>query len=824
VIYGYIGGDMADPAFGSEMDLSGLKQQLSQREAELAVINSVQQGLASKLDFKAILNLVGNKIGEVFGALFVYIALYDRGTDQIEFPYIFNFVIMQHYSEGPRPLSTGFSAHMIRTRQPILIKGDYEQKMAEFGSSFFTGQNLTPEQYPKSFLGVPMLSGEDVVGTVTLVSDQENAFSDTDLRLLQTLANAMSIALENARLFDEVQKRNQEISEALEQQTATSNVLRVIAESPMDVQPVLDVVAEYGALLSTTVECAIFLVVGESEIRLAAQAGPDRVYPLGAQFPLNHESIAGSAILDKTICHVPNIEETGDRFPLSKSVQIKYRAFLGVPLMRESQCIGAIFIRRPEALPFSEKQINLVRTFADQAVIAIENVRLFNETQRLLKETEDRNAELQIINSVQEGLAKKLEMDGIYELVGEKLREIFQYADLSIGVYVPETDLLSVPFIIESGRRLAFEPIKLNGKGFVGYLLQHPKSLLINENMGQAVIKYQSVDITGTGLPKSALYVPLMMGGSMRGSVVLEDMQKEHAFSESDVRLLETLASSMSIALENARLWEQEKLYRKALEREFEIGREIQAGFLPDFLPQPKGWEIAASLKSAREVAGDFYDVFELPDEKIGLVIADVCDKGLGAALFMTLFRSLLRAGSNIDFFAPAKSEDEDSSALRLKNAISLTNNYIAETHGNTGMFATIFFGILDSHAGVLTYVNGGHLPPLLVNKGRIRNVLGFTGPAVGVIPDVEYGIKETVLKPDDLFFAFTDGLTDAVNPSGEFFSEKDFIPFLKKDLPLAKVLAQIESRVEKHAASAKQFDDITMLAVRRLRTEKKSD
>ncbi|MFZ2096874.1 MAG: hypothetical protein WAV05_09570 [Anaerolineales bacterium] len=91
----------------------------------------------------------------------------------------------------------------------------------------------------------------------------------------------------------------------------------------------------------------------------------------------------------------------------------------------------------------------------------------------------------------------------------------------------------------------------------------------------------------------------------------------------------------MSVALENARLWEQEKLYRKALECEFEIGREIQAGFLPDSLPQPQGWEIAASLKWAREVTGDFYDAFELTDGKIGLVIADVCDKGLGAALFM---------------------------------------------------------------------------------------------------------------------------------------------------------------------------------------------
>ena len=144
----------------------------------------------------------------------------------------------------------------------------------------------------------------------------------------------------------------------------------------------------------------------------------------------------------------------------------------------------------------------------------------------------------------------------------------------------------------------------------------------------------------------------MLVGDRVTGILSLQNVEKENAFNESDVRLLQTFAASMSIALENARLWEQENLYRKTLEREFEIGRQIQAGFLPDSLPQPKGWEIAASLVSAREVAGDFYDVIELSEDAIGLVIGDVCDKGLGAALFMTLFRSLLRAASSMEFFA----------------------------------------------------------------------------------------------------------------------------------------------------------------------------
>jgi sigma-B regulation protein RsbU (phosphoserine phosphatase) len=324
------------------------------------------------------------------------------------------------------------------------------------------------------------------------------------------------------------------------------------------------------------------------------------------------------------------------------------------------------------------------------------------------------------------------------------------------------------------------------------------------------------MDATGAGLPKSALYVPLTMGGSMRGEIVLVDMEKEQAFTQSDVRLLETLANSMSVALENARLWEQEKIYLMALEHEFEIGREIQAGFLPHTLPQPKGWEIAASLQPAREVAGDFYDVFELPEGKIGLVIADVCDKGLGAALFMTLFRSFIRGVSNIDFYARSRSGYGNSSAQRIKNAISLTNNYIVETHGDTGMFATIFFGIFDPRTGGLTYINGGHLPPLLINQHGVKDTLTLTGPAVGGESDVDFAIREVMIEPGDTLFAYTDGLTDAENTAGETFSEQGLIPLFVGEQALSSLLTLVQKQIDTFSAGTPQMDDITMLAVKR--------
>jgi sigma-B regulation protein RsbU (phosphoserine phosphatase) len=248
-------------------------------------------------------------------------------------------------------------------------------------------------------------------------------------------------------------------------------------------------------------------------------------------------------------------------------------------------------------------------------------------------------------------------------------------------------------------------------------------------------------------------------------------------------------------------------LYRKALEREFEIGREIQASFLPHDLPQPEGWEIAASFKSAREVSGDFYDAFELPDHNIGLVIADVCDKGLGAALLMTLFRSLIRAVANIDFFTNAEYASKTTPEMRLHNSISLTNNYIAETHGDTSMFCTIFFGILDTHTGRLSYVNGGHLPPVIINQQGVKETLKLTGPAVGVELRADYSIHETLIEPGDILFAYTDGVTDAVNPSGETFDKAKFIPLFTGGQTLPSLLEQIQERISDYSAGVQQVE-----------------
>jgi sigma-B regulation protein RsbU (phosphoserine phosphatase) len=433
---------------------------------------------------------------------------------------------------------------------------------------------------------------------------------------------------------------------------------------------------------------------------------------------------------------------------------------------------------------------------------------------KLKRQLAQLEAELAVINSVQQGLAMRASVQSIYDLVGDKIRDIFDAQVVMISTYDQLTNTVEHRYAIERGQRVISTGSHAPG-GFRTQIIQTRQPILVNSNVAQEAARRGQPTLPGTTTPKSWLGVPMIIGAQVTGVLSLQNVELENAFKESDLRLLQTLAASMSLALENARLWEQESLYRKALEREFEIGREIQAGFLPDHLPQPEGWEIAASLRPAREVAGDFYDAFELPDGNIGLVIADVCDKGLGAALFMTLFRSLLRAVSNIDFYARVKTKNGHSPASRIKNALSLTNNYIVETHGSTGMFATIFFGILDPLTGLLTYANAGHLPPLLIDKKGVKKILQRTGPAIGVLPDADYAILRLFIRPGDTFFAYTDGLTDSTNPSGEYFNALSLIDQLSESQALHPQLAQIQAQIEHFSAGEKQFDDITLLAIR---------
>jgi signal transduction histidine kinase len=233
-------------------------------------------------------------------------------------------------------------------------------------------------------LGVPLLRENEPIGVIVLARQRVEAFTEKQIELVTTFADQAVIAIENVRLFDEVQTRTTELSLSLEYQTATSEVLNVISRSPSDIQPVLDTIVETAGRLCDSYDTIIFLREGEV-LRVAAHLGPisldfDRL-------PIGPGAVSGRAILERRSIHVHDVT-TSLEFPEGQAMgsRLGYRTILATPLLKENDAIGAIIVRRDEVRPFAEKQITLLQTFADQAVIAIGNVRLFEEVQETTRE------------------------------------------------------------------------------------------------------------------------------------------------------------------------------------------------------------------------------------------------------------------------------------------------------------------------------------------------------------------------------------------------------------------------------------------------------
>jgi len=275
------------------------------------------------------------------------------------------------------------------------------------------------------------------------------------------------------------------------------------------------------------------------------------------------------------------------------------------------------------------------------------------------------------------------------------------------------------------------------------------------------------------------------------------------------------LKARVGASLAKKRLHDRERLYAASLERELELGRNIQTSFLPTTLPAPPGYELAARFRAARQVSGDFYDAFCPPGRPdVVLVLGDVCGKGVPAALFMAVLRSLVRTLAD----EWALSSALGGSAVELLERMArLINHQIAETHGATNMFATLFLAVLDPASGGIVYLNAGHDPPVLLDGGGAVARLEPGGPAVGLLPGLEFRVGRAELAPGGLLVGFTDGVSECRSAAGELYGEARLLTRLAAGVGGAEAaLAAVVADLDAFAHGAEQADDITMLAVSR--------
>jgi len=237
--------------------------------------------------------------------------------------------------------------------------------------------------------------------------------------------------------------------------------------------------------------------------------------------------------------------------------------------------------------------------------------------------------------------------------------------------------------------------------------------------------------------------------------------------------------------------------------QELSLARSIQASFLPESIPQLPGWQLTATLEPARQIAGDYYDFLKLPDGKLGIVIADVADKGLGSALYMSLSNTLIRTFADEYYRDPAK-------VLKMANQQILRN-------ARANLFVTVFFSVLDPATGLLHYANAGHTPPYLVGSKGIET-LNNTGMPLGIEEDNDWGSDEIVISPGEMLLLYTDGVTDAQNFAGEFIDRKIILNTIQQNIgkTVQEVQQHILDKVHSFVGDAPRFDDLTLVILGR--------
>jgi phosphoserine phosphatase RsbU/P len=446
------------------------------------------------------------------------------------------------------------------------------------------------------------------------------------------------------------------------------------------------------------------------------------------------------------------------------------------------------------------------------------------EKKGLAAEALARYKEINLFYQLSEKITASLELPVVGGLIIEEARKLIKTTSGSVMLLNKELGTLEVvsAFGQANHTNVHLKP----GEGIAGSVFTTGKGEIVNE------VSTDPRFIPGENPVSSIICAPLKTRDKVIGVVNFSN-KDPITYTASDLQLLSALAAQAAQAIENA-LFHESQVKDAVARNEIEKGQKMQRDFLPDHLPKLEGWDLAALFKPARQVAGDFYDTFILPGGGVGLVIADVCDKGVGSALFMALFRSLIRVFSGEllagnDNLSPndqlsfPSNESEHGLATNLEHvhalrAVRLTNDYVAETHSTLNMFATLFFGVLDPVTGILTYVNGGHEPLAIVDSNGIKERLKPTGPAVGMMPNMKFRIQQTRLELGDMLVGYTDGVPEAKSPNSKFYTEERFLTLLEHPPSSAtEMLDLVDRSLIEHIANADQFDDITMLAVRRL-------
>lgn len=509
------------------------------------------------------------------------------------------------------------------------------------------------------------------------------------------------------------------------------------------------------------------------------------------------EGMAGRVMVTGKALKVDNYDEWAGRTPKQRKGTVG--PVVQAPVRKGKEFLGVIYAERTVGKPtFTDDDVESIQLFANYAAIAITNAQLYEEAKRSASELSSLyTTSLEITQQldpaqVLEGIIRRAET-----LVLGKHAQ-FYFFDEGRGVLIP-----GMPgHLPRSIQRVSMKP----GEGVSGTVFTTRKPLIISD-----YDKWEGrAPETPKGVIGQAIGIPVEHGERILGVIAISRSKTDPPFNDDDVRLLTLFAGQAAIALTNAQQYEElQKLYgevkvKERLESELTMAHTIQASLLPQRLPRIAGWELAACWEAAREISGDFYDCFPVPGGRWGFVIADVAGKGVPAALFMALCRTLTRTFS--------------MDGRRPREAIARVNDLIiADSYSE--WFVTLFYGLLDPKWGIMTYVNAGHPRPLwLRSKGKKIEKLSADGIALGVFEGITLEEKSVQLEPGDQVLMYTDGISEALDTAGNLYGERRIHKGLMRSAqePPTVILEGLQKDIAAFSKGRPQADDLTAIMLKR--------
>ena len=767
---------------------------LEQRRTEMTVMNEFGNALArATFDSEKVIDLLYEHARRIVPADLYRIELAQGEREQKSMLLALEATRQETrhpYETQTSPVFDYFSTHREPVRAVDLARA-FIQPLDATGVCIAAGNQVQVDgRAPRSVLLVPLFAGDEFIGVLSLFATRPRTYLQTHGRNLASMCGQAAVTIQNARLYTVERKRAGQLA-------TISEVSRQVA-ALVDLDELLQKLVNQVRERFGYTHVHIFTVDGGYAVfRASTHPRGFEWRERGVGYRIGLEGIVGWVAATGEPLIVDDVSQDPRFVPYPDMEIDSTSSEIVVPLTLGNHVTGVLDVESSEPHAFGDEDMFVLKTLAAQIAVAVEDARLFNAQK-------EEAYYLNVMLQVSENLAATNNLDEALETVVRITPLLVGVARCAVLLYRPaEHKFVPVKaYGLSKELQDAFRQLELKTDDQFAFakMYRDQAPLMIDDAASSELLRPEFMATFGI---RSLLIAPLMTRREIVGALIVDQGTRARHFSPHEIEVVMGIANQAAVAIEGARL-SQAAEEKKQLDYELRLARQIQKSFLPDACPSVRGYQLCSEWQTAREVSGDFYDFIPLHDGRLGMLIADVSDKGMAAAMFMALSRTILRT---MAIGKPSARE-----ALERANDLIL-----ADAHSE--MFVTVFYVVLDPDMNRLTYVNAGHNPPLFYRAAsKELTTLKGHGLALGVMEGIsleEYAIE---MAPGDLVLMYTDGVTDAINSREEEFGTERLADLVMTHAHQAVecIVDEITRAVTEFAGEGVRFDDVTMVALKR--------